>query len=60
MITKEYIEGLQKKVEELVNSAADTLNSGEADEVNLFAMIRHLQGYVEVLNADSYPSQNAK
>ncbi len=70
MISKEYIEGLQKQVGELQQVAARLFDIGDGEvnvsrqrsnaEMAFYAQILHLQGYVEVLNADSWPSQSYK
>ena len=68
MITKEYIEGLQNKIEQIVDHAGLLLDVGDGEfnvslqrsnaDMAFYAELKQLQGYVEVLNPDGFPSQN--
>jgi hypothetical protein len=67
MITKEYIEGLQRRITQLQADAAELFDIGNGEgnvstqrsnaEIAFYADIMGLKGYVEVLNPGSFPSQ---
>jgi hypothetical protein len=70
MITKEYIESLQKQIGDLQLDCMKLFNIGTGEknvssqrtnlEMMFYGKILHLKGFVEVLKADSFPKQSSK